>query len=75
LIPAFPQASASSLSGSRLNGVAATMLKGSDVESNIANPSWCFAVMTMYFMPACFASATQASASNFVGLNCAGSLW
>ena len=39
-------------------------------ESNSAKPSWCLDVITMYFMPASFASWTQASASNFTGLNC-----
>ena len=40
-------------------------------ESNRAKPSWCFVVMTMYCIPACLAMRTQASGSNFVGLNCA----
>ena len=65
--------SASSRSGSRLNGVASTMLNALAFESNIAKPSWCLAVITMYFMPAALASDTQACASNRVGSNCAGS--
>jgi hypothetical protein len=40
---------------------------------NIANPSWCFDVMTIYFMPASSASLTQASGSNLTGLNFAAS--
>ena len=39
-------------------------------EPNMANPSWCLAVITMYFIPAFLATATHASASNFTGLNC-----
>src|SRR5579863_8329666 len=35
----------------------------------MANPSWCFDVMTMYFIPESSANLTQASASNAVGLN------
>ena len=45
------------------------MLYGLAFESNIAKPSWCLLVMTMYFMPASFASCTQASALNLTGLN------
>ena len=63
---------ASSFSGSRLKGVAATMLNGFAFESNMAKPSWCLAVMTMYFMPAALASATISCALKPVGLNCAG---
>jgi len=33
----------------------------------MAKPSWCLAVMTMYFMPASFAICTHRSASNSVG--------
>jgi hypothetical protein len=39
-------------------------------ESNMAKPSWCLAVMTMYFMPADLASATMSCALKPVGLNC-----
>ena len=53
---------------SRLNGVASTMLYGLALDLNMAKPSWCFDVMTMYFMPASFASCTHASASNLTGL-------
>src|ERR1700723_1956291 len=50
-MPCLLHSSASSLRGSRLKGVAATMLKGSTLESNMAKPSWCFEVMPMYFIP------------------------
>ena len=33
------------------------------------NPSWCFEVITMYFMPAFLAIVTHFSASKFTGLN------
>ena len=33
--------------------------------SNIENPSWCFEVITMYFMPASFAMRTHSAASKF----------
>ena len=35
---------------------------------NRAKPSWCFEVITMYFMPASLASAAHASGSYFTGL-------
>src|ERR1017187_7226763 len=60
---------ANSFNGSRLNGVAWTMLNGLALESNIANPSCCFDVITMYFMPADFARSTISAALNRVGLN------
>ena len=44
------------------------MLKGSTLESNMAKPSWCLEVMTMYFMPADFARATMSCAEKPVGL-------
>src|SRR5436305_1410137 len=44
------------------------MLKGSALESNMAKPSWCLAVMTMYFMPADLARATMPLAVKAVGL-------
>jgi hypothetical protein len=69
----FAQASASSLSTSRLYGVASTMLYLLTFEANIANPSWCLEVMTMYFIPASCASWTQASGSNLTGLSLAAS--
>ena len=73
-MPGLAQASASSFIGSRPKGVASTMLYVLAFESNMAKPSWCLAVMTMYFMPASLASRTHSSASNFTGLNCAGQL-
>src|ERR1035438_8299663 len=63
-------AAASSLSGSRLKGVASTMLYFVTLEPNMAKPSWCLLVMTMYFIPASSASFTHSSALNFTGLNC-----
>src|SRR4051794_28730201 len=36
----------------------------------MANPSWCFDVITMYFIPASCAICTHSSALNFTGLNC-----
>ena len=71
-MPCLRHSSASSLRGSRLKGVAATMLKGFALESNMAKPSWCLAVMTMYFMPADLARATMSCALKPVGLNCGG---
>src|SRR5881392_3030759 len=58
---------------SRLKGVASTALYLLTFEWNRAKPSWCLDVMTMYLMPASFATLTQASASNLTGLNCAAS--
>ena len=55
-MPPRAQASASSFRMSRLNGVASTMLYGLALDLNMAKPSWCLDVMTMYFMPASFAS-------------------
>lgn len=49
--------------------VQSTWLKGSAFESNIANPSWCLEVMTMYFIPAALAKATMSCALKLVGLN------
>ena len=37
--------------------------------SNIENPSWCFVVKTMYFMPARRARSAQRPGSNRRGLN------
>src|SRR5437588_8775411 len=68
-MPCFLQAAASSLSGSRPNGDAFMMFQSEAWESNMANPSWCFEVMMMYFMPACFARRTHSSALYFMGLN------
>ena len=45
------------------------MLKRDARLANMANPSWCLAVMTMYFMPARWAMLTHSSALNRVGLN------
>ena len=45
------------------------MFQSEAFEGNIANPSWCLAVITMYFMPACCARSAQASGSYFTGLN------
>ena len=67
-MPCLRQAAASSLSGSRWNGVASTILKGLAAVWNIAKPSWCFAVMTMYRMPAFLAASTHFSASYLAGL-------
>ena len=41
--------------------------------ANMAKPSWCLLVMVMYFMPAFFAMETHSAASNWAGLNFAGS--
>jgi hypothetical protein len=35
--------------------------------SYIENPSWCFDVMTMYFIPASFAIRTHSAALNLTG--------
>ena len=45
------------------------MVQSETLESHMAKPSWCLLVIVMYFMPAAFASATQAAGSNSVGLN------
>jgi len=45
------------------------MLKEFALESNMAKPSWCLAVMTMYFIPAALARATISRALKLVGLN------
>ena len=55
-MPAFLQAAASSFIGSRLNGVD-MMPQSVSFVSNMAKPSWCLLVMTMYFMPASLAIA------------------
>ena len=68
-MPYFRQAAASSFSGSRPNGDAFTMFQSEAFESNMAKPSWCFEVMTMYFMPASLAVRTHSSALNLTGLN------
>jgi hypothetical protein len=52
-----------------LKGVASTTLYVLTFDLNSAKPSWCFDVMTMYFMPASFASFTHSSALYFTGLN------
>ena len=70
-MPYFRQAAASSSSGSRPNGVASyDVAVGLAFEWNIAKPSWCLEVMTMYFMPASLAMRTHSSALNLTGLNC-----
>ena len=46
------------------------MLYSDSFVSQRQNPSWCFAVSTMYFMPAALAMLTHSSALKFVGLNC-----
>ena len=47
------------------------MLKGSALEWNMAKPSWCLEVMTMYFIPADLGEGDPCrSASKFTGLNC-----
>ena len=51
-----------------MKGVQSTMLYGVTREPNIEKPSWCRAVMVMYFMPAALAVATHVRASNFTGL-------
>ena len=66
-MPCLRHSSASSRSGSRWNGVACDDVEGFAFESNMAKPSWCLAVMTMYFMPADFASATMSCALNAWG--------
>src|ERR1017187_6381696 len=71
--PCLRQASASSLIGSRLNGVASTMLKVLALLANMAKPSWCLGIGTTYFIPACLASPAHSSALNVTGLNCAAS--
>ena len=45
------------------------MLYAAPCESNMAKPSWCLEVMTMYFMPASLAVRTHSSALNLTGLN------
>ena len=50
-MPCRWQAAASSCMGSRWKGVASTMLYLLALELNMAKPSWCLAVITMYFMP------------------------
>ena len=45
------------------------MFQSEAFESNMAKPSWCLEVMTMYFMPASLAVRTHSSALNFTGLN------
>src|SRR5579872_4482906 len=72
-MPASLQAAANSFNGSRPNGVD-LMHQSVSAELYIPNPSWCLLVMTMYFIPAFFAMATQWRASNFTGLNCGTSL-
>src|SRR5258708_4549527 len=42
---------------------------GLALDPNIANPSWCLDVITMYFMPEFLAIATHSSALNFTGSN------
>ena len=42
-----------------LEGRGGDDVEGSAFESNMAKPSWCLEVMTMYFMPAALASATM----------------
>ena len=69
-MPAFAHAAASSFRTSRLKGVASTTFHGLAFEPKRAKPSWCFEVMTMYFMPASWARRTQASASNRTGFHC-----
>ena len=63
----FWQASASSAIGSRPNGVASAMLKGSASLLYIAKPSWCLLVSTMYSIPTDLASFTQSSAQKPIG--------
>ena len=57
------QAAASSPTTSRSKGEDSQMLNLLTLERNMAKPSWCFAVKTMYFAPQLAASCTQASAS------------
>ena len=38
-------------------------------EGKRPKPSWCFEVMTMYFIPAFLATSTHSLALNFTGLN------
>lgn len=44
-------------------------VKLATAESYIAKPSWCFAVITRYFMPAFLARSAMVSALKEVGLN------
>jgi len=39
------------------------------LHTDIAKPSWCFVVITKYFIPAAAAAAAQLLALNRVGLN------
>ena len=48
-----------------MKGVALVIVQSFTLESNIANPSWCFVVITMYLIPADFAALTNLAASNF----------
>src|SRR5258708_32168061 len=72
-MPRFAQASASAFRMSRLDEVASTTLYLLTADLNIAKPSWCFEVMTMYFMPASCASWTHSAGLHLTGLNCAAS--
>src|SRR5262245_30307985 len=62
------QAAAISFMMSRWKGVDMTS-QSVYLLSKRQKPSWCLLVITMYFMPAALARRTQASASNFTGLN------
>src|SRR5258708_8336846 len=70
-MPRFAQASASAFRMSRLDEVASTTLYLLAADLNIAKPSWCFEVMTMYFMPAPCSSWTHSSGLSLQGLTCA----
>jgi hypothetical protein len=54
-------------------GPSLTELYGLALESQRLNPSWCRVVMTMYFMPAFFASAAHSRGAPGFGANVAAS--
>ena len=67
-MPSARNASRNSRTMSRPNGVFVDFQSVS-FESNRQKPSWCLAVSTAYFMPACFARRAHARASKSTGLN------
>ena len=68
-MPVSRQASATSSITSRPKGVASTTLYFDTLERKSAKPSWCFDVMTKYFIPASRARFIQSLGSNRTGLN------
>ena len=69
-MPSRRHASANSPRMSRLNGVASTSNSVCSLGQR-QKPSWCFEVITRYFMPAFFAIIAHCVASKSTGSNCA----